>query len=178
MDFSNLASPTVYLAILLSLLALAGVAVVVQVLKTRRIEMTLTKLQNKLTKEAGNAKEYYELGSIFLDKKVYTQAITLFQKSIKAPDLEDPDSALVYNALGFAYFAQDQFDLAIKQYKQALEIAPEYVTAWNNLGHAYERKQLVSQAVEAYETALKLEPSNSTAQRRATALNKRLAPKS
>ncbi|MEM7648989.1 MAG: tetratricopeptide repeat protein, partial [Cyanobacteria bacterium P01_A01_bin.70] len=77
-----------------------------------------------------------------------------------------------------SYFAQEQYDVAIRQYKEALDIAPGYVTALNNLGHSYERKQLIAQSLESYEKALEYEPSNKTAKRRADSLRKRLAPTS
>lgn len=164
-----------YLAILLALLSVAAFFVVRQVLKTRRIEGTLSRLQAKLTKEKGTAQEYYELGSLLLDKKLYTQAALYLQQSLKQTDPEEPDNtALVYNALGYAYFAQDQYDLAIRNYKEALKLAPDYVTALNNLGHSYERKQLMNQALETYESALAVEPKNGTAKRRAESLRKRL----
>ena len=65
--------------------------------------------------------------------------------------------------MGYAYFAQEQYDLAIRQYKEALKCNPEYVIALNNLGNAYERKQLTAQALETYEQALTYDPKNSTA---------------
>ena len=171
--------PVVYLSVLVVLLLIAGGFLFRQILRTRRVEGTFAKLQRKLSKEKGTAKEYYELGSIFLDKRLYSQAITMFQKAIKSKDLEGEENiAIVYNALGFAYAAQEQFDLAIKQYKEALELQPGYVTALNNLGFAYEKKQLVPQALEAYETALQAEPKNNTAKRRADSLRKRLVPSS
>ncbi len=170
------ASPILYISILLVLLISAAFFVAVQVLKTRRIESALTRLQSKLNKEKGTAEEYYELGSILLDKRLFTQAIAQFQKAIKLETLEGQDLAAVYNAMGFAYFAQEQFDLAIRQYKEALKLLPEYVTALNNLGHAYERKQLTAQALEAYEQALEIEATNQTAKRRAESLRKRLVP--
>jgi tetratricopeptide (TPR) repeat protein len=168
------ASPILYISLLLVLLI--GVAFFIgrQVLKTRRVESALSRLQSKLNREKGTAEEYYELGSILLDKRLFTQAIAQFQKSIKLETLEGQDLAAVYNALGFAYFAQEQYDLAIKQYKESIKLLPDYVTALNNLGHAYERKQLASQALEYYEQALAIEPSNQTAKRRADSLRKRL----
>ena len=167
--------PVVYLGILVVLLSGAGVALFRQVLKTRRVETALSRLQNKLTKEKGTSQEYYELGSIFLDKSLYSQAIAQFQKALKAKDLQPGENAaLVINALGFTYAAQEQYDLAIRQYKEALEQQPGYVTALNNLGFAYEKKQLIAQAVEAYEAALKSEPKNAIAKRRAEALRKRI----
>lgn len=168
--------PLIYVSLLLVLLSVAGVFVFRQILKTRKVEMTLTRLQTKLTKEKGTAQEYYELASIYLDKKIYSQSVSLLQKALKAEDLPEEESALIYNALGYAYFAQEQYDLAIRQYKDALKIKPDYVTALNNIGHAYERKQLTAPALEAYEQVLKLEPKNETAKRRSESLRKRLVP--
>jgi tetratricopeptide (TPR) repeat protein len=171
--------PIIYLSILVALLAGASWFLIRQILKTRRTEMTLVKLQNKLAQGKGSAKEHYELGSLLLDKRLYSQAIAQFQKALKAKDLAAGETtALIYNALGFTYAAQEQFDLAIKQYKEALTQFPEYSTAFNNLGFAYEKKQLTAQALEAYEEALRITPQNTTAQRRVESLRKRLVPSS
>jgi tetratricopeptide (TPR) repeat protein len=169
-------SPILYISLLLGLLSISAIAIGRQVLKTRRTESTLTRLQNKLSKEKGSAQEYYELGSIYLDKRLFTQAVNALQKALKAEELTDVESAAVYNALGFAYFAQDQFDLAIRHYKEATKLDPSYTTAFNNLGHAYERKQLTSQALSAYEQTLAIDAENQTAKRRAESLRKRLVP--
>ncbi len=168
--------PIVYLSLLIGLLAIASVFLIRQIVKTRKTENALGRLQKKLSKEKGTAQEYFELGSILLNKRVYSQAITAFQKSLKCSDLPAAESALVYNALGYAYFAQEQYDVAIRHYKDALKVNPAYVTALNNLGHVYERKQLTSQALEVYEQALAAEPENMTAKRRAESLRKRLIP--
>lgn len=170
--------PVIYLALLLSLLAGAAWAIFRQVLKTRQVETALTRLQNKLSKEKGTSQEYYELGSIYLDKKLFAQAIAQLQKALKTAESEGEEAGLakIYNALGFAYFAQEQYDLSIRQYKEALKVDPEYVTALNNLGHAYERKKLTAQALEMYETALKVDPDSDVAKRRAESLRKRFVP--
>ncbi|MBE9020623.1 tetratricopeptide repeat protein, partial [Chroococcidiopsidales cyanobacterium LEGE 13417] len=121
---------------------------------------------------------HYELGGIYLDKKLYTQAMANFKKALKAAEQEEqnPENlALIYNGLGYAYFAQDQYDLAIRNYKEALRLYPSYTTALNNVGHAYERKNLTTQALQAYEQVLESEPKNSTAKRRAASLRKRVA---
>src|SRR5919199_602165 len=130
--------PIIYLLVLLVLLGSAGWAVIRQVIKTRKVETALSRLESKLKKDRGTVQEYYELGSIYSDKKLFAQAIVLFQKALKAVDAEEEKLAPVYNALGFAYFAQEQYDIAIRHYKEALKENPEYVTALNNLGHVYE----------------------------------------
>ena len=171
---SNL--PVVYLLLLVTLLLGAGFFVLRQIFKTRRVESQLSRLQKKLGQEKGTAQEYYELGCIYNDKKLYSQAIAVFQRALKTAEQEEESDnlALVYNALGYAYFAQEQYDIAIRQYKEALKLVPEYVTAHNNLGYAYERKKLTAQALEAYEEALKLDPKNVIARQRAESLGKRL----
>lgn len=165
----------VYLSALLLILGSASWFLVRQILKTRKLEMSLERLENKLTTEKGTGQEYYELGSIYVDKKLYSQAIVLFQKALKTKDLEgEEDQAVVYNALGFAHFGQEQYDIAIRQYKEALKLQPEYVTSLNNLGHAYERKKLTAQALEIYEQAIACDPDNATAKQRIESLRKRL----
>lgn len=170
---SNLA--VIYLSILLALLSGASFAILRQVFKTRKTEGTLAQLQKKVSKEKGTPQEYYQLGSIYLEKKLYAQAISMFQKALKDLEPEATENlALIYNGLGYAHFAQEQYDLAIRQYKEALKHSPDYVTALNNLGHAYERKNLVAQALQTYEQVLQSEPKNTTAKRRADALRRRV----
>lgn len=171
---NNINLPVIYLSILLTLLTVTSFVIFRQVLKTRKTETVLSRLQKKLTKDKGTAQEYYELGSIYLDKKVYAQAIAMFQKALKAAEQEGEENiALIYNGLGFAHFAQEQYDLAIRQYKEALKHDPNYVTALNNLGHVYERKNLMAQALQTYEQVLQSDPKNTTAKRRAESLRKR-----
>ena len=165
----------IYISVLLTILGSSAWFIVRQIFKTRKLGMSLERLENKLTLEKGTAQEYYELGSIYVDKKLYSQAIVLFQKALKTKDLEgEEDLAVLYNALGFAHFGQEQYDIAIRQYKEALKFQPEYVTSLNNLGHAYERKKLIAQALEMYEQALAYDPENATAKKRVDSLRKRL----
>jgi tetratricopeptide (TPR) repeat protein len=167
--------PVIYLSILLGLLAIVAIIILFQIIKTRRVESRFSQLQNKLKKEKGTAQEYYELASLYLDKKLFFQGIQLLQKGLKAEkEIEPENQALIYNALGFGYFSQEQYDLAIRNYKQAIKLYPEYTIALNNLGNVYEKKQLTAQALESYEQTLKYEPNNATAKKRAESLRKRL----
>ncbi|WP_247215447.1 tetratricopeptide repeat protein [Synechococcus sp. C9] len=166
-----------YLLGLLTLLVVAAVLVARQVWRTRSTETRLNQLQRAVTEGTATPADYYELGSIYLRKKLYVQCINQLQKAIKNWDENDPEGlAKVYNALGYAYFSQEQYDLAIRQYREALKCQPQYVTAMNNLGHAYEKKKLTAPALEMYEQALQIAPDNPTAKQRANALRKRLAP--
>jgi tetratricopeptide (TPR) repeat protein len=160
-----------YLGALVSLLGILGWLIVQQIRKNRSMEMVISSLQPKLQNEKGDPLEHYQLGSVYLRKKLYPKAISEFQRALKAGG---EGMAEIYNAIGFAYFAQKQFDLAIKNYKESLSLQPQYLAAWNNLGNVYESKKLVAQALEAYEQALLIDPVNEVAQRRAIALRKRI----
>jgi len=169
--------PVIYIVIFLALLSSASWFLIRQVLRTRKVESKFSSLQNKLKQEKGNAEDYYELGSIYLDKKMFVQSVGLFQRAMKAGENLEPDNlALIYNGLGFAYFSQEQYDLAIRQYKEAIKLNPSYVVALNNLAFAYEKKQLLNQALQTYEEVLKVEENNSTAKGRSNALRKRFIP--
>lgn len=170
---------SVYIGILLVLLSVVAFFVIKQVFKTRRIETTLAKLERQAASGQASPLEYYELGSLYLDKKMFAQAIAQFQQALKPKDdLEPGNLALIYNALGYANIAQEQYDLAIRNYKEATKLEPDYVTAWNNLGFAYEEKQLTAQALDAYDRALQADPTNDIAKRRAESLRRRLVPSS
>jgi len=162
----------VYLSILIVILWTIAVLVVRQVINSRKLESVISDLQPKLQKEKGAPTEYYELGSVYLRKKLYAKAIGEFNKAIKEGGDNLPE---VYNALGYAYFAQEQYDLSIRHYKEAIALQPSYVTALNNLGHAYEKKTLIPQAIEMYEQAYKIDSKNDIARRRLESLRKRVA---
>ena len=50
--------PLIYLSILIVLLAIAAIFVLRQIVKTRQVEGTFNRLQNKLQKEKGTAQNY------------------------------------------------------------------------------------------------------------------------
>ena len=169
--------PIIYISALLAILVLAAIYILREVIRTRKQETTFSRLQSKLKSEKGTAEEYYELGSLYLDKKLFVQSLNLFKKALKA-DKEIPleNQALIHNAMGYAYFAQEQYDIAIREYKEALKLYPEYVIALNNLGNVYEKKQMIVKAVETYREAIKYNPENDTAKQRLKSLEKRLVP--
>ncbi len=179
MDFSSLGSslPLVYLIAFVALLGVSAVIVLRQVLKNRSIESSLGKLEKRVKETDCTSPEYYALASIYLDKKLFVQAVSLLQKALKDKSIPANGFAPVHNALGYAYECQEQLDLAIRNYKEAISQDPSYVTAMNNLGHAYEQKKLAAQALEIYEQILELEPKNETASRQVVSLRRRLVSK-
>jgi len=63
-----------------------------------------------------------------------------------------------YYYRGGAYSAKGQIDLAINEYRKALQVVPTAASAHNYLAKALERKGNLSEAVEYYYRALRLKP--------------------
>ncbi|MBP0020886.1 MAG: tetratricopeptide repeat protein [Cyanobacteria bacterium SBLK] len=168
--------PLIYISFLLILLAGTAIFLFQQIFRTRRLENQFSKLQKILKAGEGTSKDYYELGSLYLKKKLYVQAAQILQKGLKLTNKEEvePENiALIYNALGFSYLSREQYDLAIRNYKEAIKLYPGYAIANNNLANVYEKKSMDAKALETYRETLKYDPENKVAKRRAESLQKR-----
>jgi hypothetical protein len=65
--------PSLYLSILLLTLATLSVFIGGQIIERKKIENKLSNLQNKIRNNNADAEDYYELGSIYLSKKLFDQ---------------------------------------------------------------------------------------------------------
>jgi len=74
--------------------------------------------------------------------------------------LNDPLSAEEHNHLGGIYEAQEKFDLAAQQYREALKKDKKSVTALLLLGDLAYRTKNYSEAESAYKKAIRLQPGN------------------
>jgi len=170
MDFTL---PQAYLGGLLVLLSIAAVVVGRQILRVRRDEAALARLEAETRQGARSAADLYELGSVQLRKRLYNQASdTLKQASKRSSEEPAEAQALIENALGFALAAQNNYSGAIRHYRAALRAKADYPVALNNLAFALEKQQKADEARATYEKVLELDSSNSTAQKRLKRLNR------
>ena len=170
MDFTL---PQAYLGGLLVLLSIAAVVVGRQILRVRRDEAALARLETETRQGARSAADLYELGSVQLRKRLYNQAAdTLKQASKRSSEEPAEAQALIENALGFALAAQNNYSGAIRHYRAALRAKADYPVALNNLAFALEKQQKADEARATYEKVLELDSSNSTAQKRLKRLNR------
>ena len=163
-----------YLLILFFLLTIISIFVFRQFLKTRNEEISLVKYEQKGIDSLETASELYEFGSIQIKKRLYSQATQTFLKAMKnSNDEPDEGKAIIENALGFTYAAQKDFKKAIKHYKSALLILPEYTVALNNLASAQQSLLDYEKALLTYKKVLNIDPKNRTAIKKTKELNKR-----
>ena len=129
----------IYLGSLLGILGFAGFIIVRQVLIRRELDASAKAMGERIRAGDATAEEYFEMGSIMLRKKVYTQAVRNLKLAAEMWEGDQEDLAQIHNALGFGYLETEKLNASVAEFKKAVELQPGYVTAWNNLGDALER---------------------------------------
>ena len=159
--------PQTYLLGLIGLLAIVAVVVGRQLLRVRRDEQALIRLEQADAAGSRDSGDLYELASVQLRKRLYSQASATLRQAVKRLSNEPQEArALIQNALGFSLAAQKDFSTAIRHYKLALQAKADYPVALNNLAFAEERLRNRDAACELYQKVLTLEPNNATAKKR------------
>ncbi len=98
---------------------------------------------------SGRAKENYE-------NKAYREAIVDFTRAI----MLDPEVPEFYYFRGNAYAFNNQQDMALNDYKKALELDPDYLSAIGNLGKEYFKRRDISGAFRYFLSYLRLLPKD------------------
>ena len=163
----------IYLGSLLAILGFAGFIIVRQVFIRRELDDAAKKMGERIRAGDASAEEYFEMGSIMLRKKVFTQAVRNLKLAAQMWEGDKEDLAQIHNAIGFGYLSTDKLDEAIEEFNKAVELTPGYVTAWNNLGDTLEQKKEFKGAIEAYEESLSLAPGNKIAETRLEEIRRR-----
>ena len=78
----------------------------------------------------------------------------------KKKGLTNLKSAEDWTKLGKIYLKRDQLNKALKCYKNAIEVNPNYFNAWANLIEIYEKKGDHAKAEDAFEKAYQIEKKN------------------
>ncbi len=69
-----------------------------------------------------------------------------------------PETLVLFNIQGASNTNLQRYDAAIKSFKQALKIAPNYADAHNNMGNALREKGELDSAMYSYNQALSIQP--------------------
>ena len=169
----NALLPQTYLLGLIGLLAIVAVVAGRQFLRVRRDEQSLLKMEQDKVAASKDAGALYELASVQLRKRLYSQAIVTLRQAVKRLN-DEPDEAraLIENALGYALAAEKDFTTAVRHYKAALRAKEDYPVAINNLAYAQERLLDNEEACALYRQTLVLDPKNKTARKRLNRLER------
>ena len=119
----------------------------------------------------------YELASVQLRKRLYGQAVDNLKLALRRAQSEkapEEARALIENAYGFALAAQSKFPEAIRHYRSALQVKPDYPVALNNLAYALGKLGEFQEARDTYAKVLGLETDNGTARKGLKTMERRL----
>jgi tetratricopeptide (TPR) repeat protein len=96
--------PLVYLTVLLLILLILTLFLFRQIFQKRQVETILSELQIKVRANLATGEDYYLLGTIYLSKKLFDQAIIQFRYALQLWDKNDKEGiANLYNTVGFTY---------------------------------------------------------------------------
>lgn len=98
-----------------------------------------------------NARGYNNLGAVAVAQKHYEDAAKLFER---ANAIKPTDSAL--SNLGTIYYTMGQYSMAIRYYKQAIEMNGGEAQYWHNLAAAYQRTDESQKARAAFRRTTEL----------------------
>ncbi|MBT4760491.1 MAG: tetratricopeptide repeat protein [Bdellovibrionaceae bacterium] len=101
--------------------------------------------QNKL-----QAKHYLSLGTSYLSRGEYPQALSALLKAVEL----NPDSAEAENHLGLAFYVREKYQDAEKHILKAIKLKPVYTDARNNLGRVYIQTEKYDLAIKQLKIAI------------------------
>jgi len=102
-------------------------------------------------KEDNESDEYLEIATLYAQKGKYQKAEELFQKVAK----ENPSSAKAHNNLGVVRLKQEKYDMAEREFKEAIRLEPAFVLPYYNLACLYSKKGVNVEALIYLKKALK-----------------------
>lgn len=167
--------PFLYLSGLSLILLFILVFIFTQIWSRRTADLRLVSIQEKIRSATAEGKDFYELGVIFLSKKLYDQAIINFRYALSSWELNDKTGlANLYNTIGFTYTQIAQYDLALFYYEKALLHEPTYLVTLKNIGFIYEKTNNLLKAKDTYLQILKYDVDNKFATDKLNLLTSRL----
>ncbi len=98
---------------------------------------------------------YEERGDIYMARKMYREAIEMYQM---APG----HTAVLANKIGLSYHQMLKLDLAKKNYERAVKLDGHYAEAINNLGTVYYGFGNYGKAIQFYKRALRAKPNTAS----------------
>lgn len=96
---------------------------------------------------------YTNLGKVYADTEEYEMAAGVYEKVLTLSPPADQLPRIHLN-LGVAYMGLERVDDAIREWKRAVELDPDYMDAYMNLGSAYQASNMPDSTRAVWERAL------------------------
>jgi tetratricopeptide (TPR) repeat protein len=135
------------------------------------VDLTLTKdsdeqlkhLLERMRVEIGGSSPSYRLGALMIKLGEFVKAKQIYE-SLLACTSDELEKAHIYFQLGYVNDNQENYDIALKFYQDALTIYREHLSpdhqniagCYNNIGLVYDNKNNYQQALVYYQKALQI----------------------
>jgi arylsulfatase A-like enzyme/Tfp pilus assembly protein PilF len=115
-----------------------------------QVRKAVAVLEDALKKNPGNINLLSKLGIMLAEANQAGKAIEVLNVCVKKESF-NPEN---YNFLGVAYYKKGNFNLALENYRKALELDTNYASAFNNIGSLYLVVFMKQKDERAYRLAL------------------------
>lgn len=109
--------------------------------------------------DPNNGDAWGNIGNIYLDKKMLTEAIQHFDKAIEAGSEQSGYSIIPKNSKGTALLQMEMFQEALELYEDVLNYNPVFTPSLVGKGSVLYKLKKLSEALEYFNMALKIEPN-------------------
>jgi tetratricopeptide (TPR) repeat protein len=113
--------------------------------------------------DPSSAEPYYGLGSVYLEQQKNARARENFERAAKLPANYPGTLPRAWNNLGIVAAREGNTEEAIRDFRRALEIDPDFLIALVNIGNAYRRQKRWDEAKGVLERAIELSPEDADA---------------
>jgi len=97
-------------------------------------------------------------GLLLTDMKLYGEAVSVFTELLKTDSKNERNNY----SRAIAYRGMNKTDSAILDYRQAIQINPQYAEAYTNLANIYFMQQNLPLAIENYTKSVEIRPDGNT----------------
>lgn len=97
------------------------------------------------------------LGATYLAMERWDEAVVLFEQLLEEPMFITPE--LAHNNAGWAYYKQDNYNIALEHFKMAVFLKPGFCLGYNNLGLTQTALRQRQDAMKSYSKAIELCPT-------------------
>ena len=93
-----------------------------------------------------------------VEQGAYDMAIEFCSESIASGDFSDAERSISYNNRGRAWFNKGEYDEAISDYNEAIQLDPDNAHPYNNRGWTRHLAGAYEKAIADYEKAIEMDP--------------------